>query len=183
MDQNPAIGEFINPDLLVAKFGLKENMHVADFGIGSGFFTILMAKAVGEGGSVTALDILEAPLEVVRNKAELEGLENINFVRADLEAERGSKLDDSSQDLVLLANILFQSNEKENIVKEAARIVKTGGIVIVVDWKVDIDALGGPPKEFRINPEKVKAMVKEIGLNLVNEFEAGQYHYGIIFSK
>ncbi len=183
MDPNPVAGQFINPEQLVIKFGLKENMHVADFGIGSGYFTIIMAKAVGESGSVTALDILEAPLEVVKGKAELEGLENINFVRADLEAEKGSKLEDSSQDFVLLANILFQSEQKDKMVKEAARAVKAGSQVVIIDWKKDIDALGGPPKEFRASVEDIKAMAQAAGLNLVNEFEAGQYHYGITFSK
>ncbi len=183
MEQNPIFKDFINPNKLIIKFGLKENMHVADFGIGSGYFTILMAKAVGENGSVAALDILEAPFEVVKNKAELEGLENIKFIRGDLEAAGGSKLDDSSQDFVLLANILFQSQQKESIVKEATRVVKMGSRVVIVDWKKDLDALGGPPEEFRTNPEEVKRMAQAVGLKFENEFEAGQYHYGIIFSK
>jgi ubiquinone/menaquinone biosynthesis C-methylase UbiE len=183
MEQNPIAGQFINPEQLLTKFGLKENMHVADFGIGSGYFTTIMAKAVGENGRVAALDILEAPLEVVRGKAELEGLENIDFIRADLEAERGSKLDDSSQDFVLLANVLFQSEKKESMLKEGARVVRAGSHLVVIDWKKDIDALGGPPKEFRADTGEVKAMAQAIGLNLVDEFEAGQYHYGITFSK
>ncbi len=183
MEQNPSPGEFINPSLLVVQFGLRENMHVADFGIGSGHFTILMAKNVGEGGIVTALDILEAPLEVVRNNSELEGLENIKFVRADLEVKRGSTLDDSSQDLVLLANILFQSEQRKDILEEAVRVTKAGGRIIVIDWKKDLDALGGPPKEFRVDPEEIKKLTQEIGLNFITDFEAGKYHYGITFSK
>ena len=170
MKQNPSLGEFINPDQLIVQFGLKENMHVADFGIGSGYFTILMAKNVGEQGVVTALDILEAPLEVVMNKSELEGFENIKFIRADLEVERGSTLDDSSQDFVLLANILFQSEQRKNIFKEAARVTKAGGHIVVIDWKKDTDALGGPPKEFKIDPEEIKKLAQEVELNFISDF-------------
>jgi len=183
MDQNPVAGQFVNPEQLLIKFGLKENMHVADFGIGSGYFVIIMAKIVGENGSVAALDILEAPLEVVKDKAELEGLENIKFIRGDLEAERGSTLDDSSLDFVLLANTLYQSEQKDKMIKEAARVLKVGSRLVVIDWKKDSDALGGPPEEFRASVEDVKAMVQAVGLNLIDEFEAGQYHYGITFSK
>lgn len=184
MDQPPPVfKDFINPDQLILQFAIKEGMHVADFGVGSGFFTILMAKAVGDSGSVSALDILEAPLEVVKDKALSEGLENVNFIRADLEVERGSKLEDASQDFVLIANILFQSKLKQDILKEASRVAKPGASIVVIDWRKGTNALGGPPEEFRMSPEDVKSLSENIGLKFVNNFEAGQYHYGLTFTK
>ena len=175
--------DFINPDQLILQFGLEEGMKAADFGIGSGYFTILMAKKVGETGLVTALDILEAPLEVVKNKAVAEGLENINFVRANLEAENGSKLENDSQDFVLLANILFQSEKEQDIIKEASRVVKSGGKVVVIDWKQNVSALGGPPEELKTPPSEVKSFAEAAGLKFANEFDAGKYHYGVVFNK
>lgn len=183
MEENLVFQGFIQPDEMISKFGLKENMRVADFGIGSGYFTILMAKAVGEKGSVAAIDILEAPLEVTRNKAELEGLGNIRFVRGDLEVEGGSKLENASQDFVLLANVLFQSKKRESILKEAARVAKTGGRIVVIDWKKGTEGLGGPPDEFRVDQEEVKSIAQSLGLKFDSAFEAGRYHYGLIFPK
>ena len=184
MDQpSPVFKDFINPDQLILQFAIKEGMNVADFGIGSGFFTILMAKVVGDSGSVAALDILEAPLEIVKDKALSEGLENINFARVDLEVERGSKLEDSSQDFVLIANILFQSKLKQDLLKEASRVAKLGANVVVIDWKKGNDALGGPPEELRISSEDIKSLSESIGLKFINNFEAGEYHYGLTFTK
>jgi len=37
-------GGFMNPDIIVESFGLQPGMKVADFGSGSGYFTILIAK-------------------------------------------------------------------------------------------------------------------------------------------
>lgn len=179
----PILKDFINPNKIVPRFGLKEGMHVADFGVGSGFFTVIMAKAVGEKGSVTALDVLEPALEIVRHKAELEGLENINFIRANLEAERGSKLEDNSQDFVLLANILFQSQQKDDIIKEALRVAKSGRNIVIIDWKKRVGGLGGPPEEFRTDPGGMKAIAENSGLKFVNEFDTGQYHFGLTFIK
>ena len=75
----------MNPEAIVESFGLQSGMKVADFGSGSGYFTILMAKKVGDSGQVTAVDILESALETVRAKASVSGLKNLQTIRADLE--------------------------------------------------------------------------------------------------
>ena len=47
---------------------------VADIGCGPGFFTLPMARLVGESGSVIAVDLQEGMLEMLRARAEREGL-------------------------------------------------------------------------------------------------------------
>ena len=38
-------------------------------------------------------------------------------------------------------------------------------------------------KKYKDNPEKVKELCEVFGLKLEKEFEAGQYHFGLIFRK
>src|SRR3989344_173721 len=124
MSELPAgSGGFMNPEVIVENFGLQPGMKVADFGSGAGYFTILMAKKVGEKGVVTALDIMESALETVRAKSSATGLKNLQTTRADLEVVGGSALPDNSQNVVLLANILFLSPKKEQIIQEASRVL------------------------------------------------------------
>ena len=173
----------MNPEVIVESFGLETGMKVADFGSGAGYFTILMAKKVGDSGAVTALDIMESALETVRAKASAVGLKNLQTTRGDLEVLGGAALPDNSQNMVLLANILFQSSKKEQIIQEVKRILMPGGSVIVIDWKKETNGGLGPPAELKINQEELKAMFQKEGLTFVHNIDAGTFHFGFIFGK
>ncbi len=161
-------------------FGLKPGMRVADFGCGSGYFTLLIAKKVSPNGTVTALDILESVLEVVRSKASAVGLSNLQTVRANLEVSGSSGLSNNSQDLVLIANILFQSERRLEILREAQRVLSPGGSLVVIEWKKEGGGFG-PPVEHRLDSGEVKTMATSMGYAFVKEVDAGAYHFGLMF--
>lgn len=155
-------------------------MRVADFGCGAGFFTILIAKAVGDGGEVYAVDVQKSSLESVETKAKVEGLANIKTIWADLEVLGTTKIPSDSLDIVLLSNILFQSSHKEDILKEAKRALARSGKLVVIDWEPEAMDIG-PQQDYRISKDDFIKMAEGIGFNLEKEFEAGDYHYGLIF--
>ncbi|MBI2064041.1 MAG: class I SAM-dependent methyltransferase [Candidatus Yanofskybacteria bacterium] len=176
-------GGFMDPNSIVGYFGLTEGMRVADFGSGAGYFTILMAKRVGDGGVVTAVDILDSSLETLRAKAKMDGLGNIRTVRADIGMLGGSGLVENSQDIILLANILFQNADKRPIIAEARRTLKPGGSIIVIDWRKGTDGFG-PPDDLRTDEEEMKQLViANDGIQYTGEIDAGIFHYGMIFRK
>mgnify|MGYP001604436677 CR=1 FL=1 len=172
----------MNPQKIAAGFFLKKGMEIADFGSGSGYFTILIAKIVGESGLVTAVDIMETALDTVRAKIKSEGLKNINTVRSNLEILGGSGLKDQSQDMVLLANILFESPKKEDIIDESKRVLKPSGQLIVIDWKKGVQGFG-PPDNLRTDIQVMKEMVNKIGFEFISDIDAGILHYGMRFMK
>ena len=175
-------GGFMNPDKIVGEFGIAPRMMVADFGSGAGYFTILLAQRVGVDGKVFALDIQESALDNVRVKAKAVGLENVEMIRANLEVFGGSGLKDNSQDMVLLANILFQSDKKKEIIKEAIRVLKSGGSLVVIDWKRTAGGFG-PPDNLRTDDVAMRSLVLGEGLVFENDIDAGQFHYGLKFKK
>lgn len=178
----PGSGGFMDPRKIVSRFGIAEGMKVADLGSGAGYFTIFLARAVGENGVVTAVDILDTALEALRAKAKAEGLRNIETVRANLEVPGGSGLGNDSQDIVLLANILFQSQKKAEIVVEAKRTLKPGGSLIVIDWKKGTSGFG-PPDDLRTSPEEMRELVTGSAFQFTNEIDAGVFHFGQVYKK
>jgi len=182
-------GGFMNPEKIIGGFGIKEGMMIADFGSGAGYFTILLGQRVGKNGKVYALDIQESALDNVRVKAKAAGLENVETIRSNLEVLGGSGLADNSQDIVLLANILFQSDLKKEIVKEAVRVLKSGGSLVVIDWKRAAGAMPdgrqgfGPPDDLRTDEIAMRSLVLGEGLIFENDIDAGQFHYGMKFRK
>ncbi len=174
---------FLNPDEVLKQLKLKESMTAADFGCGSGGWVLPLAKKLEEG-RVYAIDILEEPLSALRAKLNPptggEKIFNVQTIKSDIEDINGSTLPDSSCDLVLMTNLLFQCDEKKKVLQEGKRVLKPGGKLLVVDWKKDLP-LG--PKEGRATAEEVKKIAKELDLKLEKEFEAGAYHYGLILIK
>jgi ubiquinone/menaquinone biosynthesis C-methylase UbiE len=174
-------GGFLDTARIVQALSLQEGMHVGDFGCGSGYFTMEAAKAVGATGRVYAVDVQEGPLESVAARAEALGLENIQAVRADLEKLGGTNIPSDSLDVVLLANVLFQSQAKEDIIKEAQRTLKQGGHLLVIDWK---QGAGGPlPDEHRSDPEEMKRLISGQGLTFSRDVDAGPYFFGLQYTK
>jgi 2-polyprenyl-3-methyl-5-hydroxy-6-metoxy-1,4-benzoquinol methylase len=175
-------GGFLDPSTIVGEFGVTPGMSIADFGCGSGYFTILVAQKTGTSGKVYALDIMESALDAVRLKAKAARLDNIETVHTNLEVIGSSSLSDRSQDMVLLANVLFQSNKKEEIFKEANRILKSNAKMIVIDWNKG-GAGFGPPDHLRTDDIAIQNLGVSTGFTFEKSLDAGKFHYGLIFHK
>ncbi|MDP3697240.1 MAG: class I SAM-dependent methyltransferase [Candidatus Taylorbacteria bacterium] len=182
MGKPKGTGGFLDPGSIVENFGVEEGMKIADFGCGAGYFTISLAEKTGPSGKVYALDILEHALDSVRGKARITGLDNIETIRTNLEIIGSSSLSDASQDMVLLANILFQSVKREAIFKEAGRVLKKGGRLILIDWKKGTGGFG-PPDNLRLDSVEIQKTANKQGFEFEGQLEAGTFHFGLIFSR
>ncbi len=176
--------QLLNPkEILENKVGLGYGSVVADLGCGpKAYFTFQSARIVGDKGTVYAVDIQKQVLSSVESHAKNQGLGNIKTVWSNLEIAGATKIQESSLDLGILNNTLYQSVDMPEMIKEAIRLVKTGGRLLVIDWK-KIGAPLGPRMDLRVDPEKVKELCEVFGLKLEQEFEAGQYHFGLAFRK
>lgn len=170
----------LNPQEIVDNLEIEENSIIADFGCGHGYFAFALSKKVGEGGKIFALDILPEALEAVNSRMKIEGVKNIITRRCDLEKERGSQLADESCDLVWMANLLFQTEDDKTVVREAKRVLKSGGRVVCIDWLPDV-SLG--PQGKRVKPEEVKKLFLDQGFSFEKDLLIDNYHFGFIFKK
>jgi ubiquinone/menaquinone biosynthesis C-methylase UbiE len=168
---------------ILNKAGVSAEMAVADLGCGSsGHFVFSTSEMVGKHGRVYAVDILKTVLADIERRAKLENIDNIIPVWSNLEVFKATKIESGSLDIALLINTLYQSHKRGEIMREAVRLIKKGGRLLVVDWKATSSPFG-PPSNERVKPELVKASAKKLGLIEEQEFEAGQYHFGVLFSK
>jgi len=176
--------KLIDPVLILEKLEIPKGSKIADFGCGSGYYSLPLAKLVRGEGKIWAIDILESPLEVVQSRAKMENLLNIETIQADLESLNGSGLRERSIDLVLVANLLYQVENRFNIFKEAKRVLKKSGRLVVIEWNPDIKEKPlGPNQKISFNKETIKKEAEDEGFKFEKEIEIDEYRYGLLFIK
>ncbi len=172
---------FIHPDTLLREAGLRAEQIFVHLGCGPGFYLIPAARIVGNGGQAIGIDVRPDMLAETENVANREGLSNIKTIRANLENAPGSPLKDKSSDVVLVANILHQSDPGK-ILKEADRIMAANGHIVIIEWDTSASPLG-PPASSRIARSEVEEVVTAIGLKIGKTLQPSPYHYGFVVSK
>lgn len=170
-------------DNILRKITVEEGQRVAELGCGNfGFFVWPLARLVGRRGQVYAVDILKSTLDEIKRQALKENFPQVKIVWSNLEIFKATAIETSSLDTALLVNILHQSDKKIEIIREAIRLLKRGGKLLIVEWE-NTDSPLGPSLEKRVKLDALKSAAPKIGLDIKEEFTAGPYHYGLILTK
>ncbi len=171
---------FVEPTHVLEQLGVSQGMSVADFGAGAGYYSVPAASMVGENGAVWAIDIQQDLLTKAKHIASPQQAKVLRFIHGECDVPRGSKLPDSSMDVVLVSNMLFQSDNKLGVLEEAMRVLKPNGRLLVIEWSSSFGGLG-PPKEHVLSREVVRTMCAKTGFDFERELDVGDYHYGFVF--
>jgi len=177
---------FAHPERNVSSLGIEPGMHVADFGAGSGAYVRAMAERMLGSGRIYAIDIQKDLLRRIHNEARQRGHTNVDILWGDLEEPHGAKVPDNSLDVVLISNLLFQVEEKANVMREAYRVLRPLGRLAVIDWTESPPDSGrrmGPRREDIVTVHEVSELAREAGFSFVREFEPGAHHFGLLFRK
>jgi ubiquinone/menaquinone biosynthesis C-methylase UbiE len=176
----PTGSELLDARKILARLDLQEGMTVANLGCGAtGHFVYPSAQAVGESGKIYAVDILRSVLSSIESKNKLQNFHNVQTVWADVETVGGAReIAAEACDAAYLVNV----HAKPSMIKEALRILKKNGKLLIVDWKATATPFG-PPSKDRVSAEEAKKRAAAAGLELSAEFEAGPHHWGLIYKK
>lgn len=173
---------FVKPEEIIKHLGLSAGNSVADIGAGTGHYTFLISKVVGQEGNVYAIDIQKNILENLAKQAEEKNITNIHTIWGDAENVGGTKLKVDAVDLVLVSNVLFQTESKSSFVHEIKRILKKNGKAVVIDWSESFGGLG-PDSLHIVSEETARSLFENNGFVLEKRFDAGVHHYGLIFKN
>ncbi|HSR89464.1 MAG TPA: methyltransferase domain-containing protein [Candidatus Udaeobacter sp.] len=173
----------IDPYKIFARISLSEGKRVADLGCGrTGHFVFPAVKIVGEKGVVYAVDVVKNILDSIKSTARTGGHDNVQTVWSDIEVFGKTPIPDNSLDACFCINVLFQLKNKAGAIKEAARMLKPGGYLVVVDWAKKLGGLG-PSPESMLKPEDLLKLAAQENLKFVDKILPGEYHYSLIFEK
>lgn len=170
-------------EYIMQKAQIGQHDVAADLGCGtSGHFVFPLARQVGAHGKVYAVDIQKTALDSISRRVKLIGAKNIVTVWSNLEMFNATEIEAASLDAAFLVNTLFLTQKRTEVLREAARMLKQGGRLVVADWQ-NLNIPFGPPITERAKKELIIFGAKQVELKLEEEFLAGPYHYGLVFTK
>lgn len=173
--EDPERLKWLPPAEVLSRLHLPMGAHVADVGTGTGYFSIPIAKAVGDAGKVFAVDLQQEMLDKLGPKLEQpDAPQNISL---HLGAASQLPLADDSVDLAFYANIWHELDDREAALREAIRVAKSNGKIALLDWRSDKAPPPGRPQEHRIPAEAGVAFLQSNGCHRVSCYNVGQYNY------
>jgi ubiquinone/menaquinone biosynthesis C-methylase UbiE len=145
---------------LATLLDLRPGMRVLDAGAGPGRLTLPLAERVGPTGTVTALDMQPAMLELVRERATARGLTNVQLLLAELGRGTLAALEPGRYDRAVLVHVLGETSDPAAALREVAAALVPGGHLAIVEHV-------GDPHYVRYR--RVRALAEAAGLRLVGE--------------
>jgi ubiquinone/menaquinone biosynthesis C-methylase UbiE len=172
---------FLDPSQVLAHAGIPRGAKIADLGCGNGYYPVALAELAGSDGEVYAVDVQEEALEATVSLARHRGLKNIYTIRHNLE-KPGLKIPENSCDFVVLASTLHQTKNQKNVLRESYRLLKTGGKLLVIEWK-KVGLPFGPEISRRLSEQQTEELLTQNHFRYVSELPIDRFHYALIYIK
>lgn len=132
----------------IAIAGLKEGEVVLDLGSGGGFDCFLARRQVGENGYVIGVDMTPEMIQLSRRNAEKSKYTNVEFRLGEIEH---LPVNDASIDIIISNCVINLCLDKEQVFREAYRVLKSGGRLSISD----VMATAAIPEDIKQNLDMV----------------------------
>jgi ubiquinone/menaquinone biosynthesis C-methylase UbiE len=165
------------PEALVRGLAIAPGMAVADVGAGTGYLSRHLSRAVGDAGTVLAVEVEPKLVAHLRTRAEQEKTANVVPVLGSTDDPR---LPAKGVDLILILDTYHHIDDRLTYFRRIQRALRPGGRVAIVDWeKRDLPV--GPEAEHKLAREHVVSEMEQAGWRLVEEPDVLPYQYVLVF--
>jgi ubiquinone/menaquinone biosynthesis C-methylase UbiE len=173
---------YVRRNEIVEACGVKPGMAVADVGAGTGLFTRLFAKAVGNEGKVYAVDIAKNFVKHIEKIAREENLPNITGIVCTADS---AELPENSVDLAFVCDTYHHFEFPLKTMTSIHKALRPGGRVVVIDF-VRIEGVSSAwvLDHVRAGQEVVEKEIESCGFRKVESPKTGlKENYLVVFEK
>jgi ubiquinone/menaquinone biosynthesis C-methylase UbiE len=151
---------------------------LADIGAGSGYFSFRFSPKVGDSGRVYAVDINPDMILHMNRHIRDKKLKNVITI---LSAPDDPLLADASVNRFFICNTWHHIGNRPQYIALMKKMLRSGGQVIVVDYKKEQLPVG-PPPEMKLGREEVIREMESSGFKLAKEHTFLPYQYFLVFA-
>jgi ubiquinone/menaquinone biosynthesis C-methylase UbiE len=167
------------PELLLRELALAPGMTVADIGAGTGYYTWQLAKQVGPGGRVYAVDVQLEMIRMLDSQMAKRGVRNVVPV---LGSETTVKLPPASVDLAIMVDVYHELAYPSEVLDSIVDALKPGGRVVFVEYRAEDPAVAIKPLHKMSEPQ-VRREATAHGLKWERSIESLPIQHAIVFRK
>lgn len=154
--------------------GVRPGMWVADVGAGEGYYTVRLARVVGEKGRVLAEDILPKVTDELTERVQRERLDNV-AVR--LGTPDNPKLPAHTFDRIFLVHMYHEVTTPYAFLWHLREGLKPDGLVVVIDANRPVERHGMPPEQLKC--EFAALNMKPVDFTMLSNGEVYFMTFGI----
>jgi ubiquinone/menaquinone biosynthesis C-methylase UbiE len=175
---DPERAAWQRPQELVKALSLVPGMTVADVGAGTGYFSRFLSEAVGETGTVFAVDVEPNLVSYLRGRAEVEKTSNVVPVLA---SKDNPRLPTGTVDMALIIDTYHHVDDRFQYLRRLKDALSPNGRVAVIDWKQGELPVGPKDEAHKIPRDTVVGEMTGAGYKLVEEPDILPHQYYLIF--
>lgn len=166
---------------IVRALALKPGMAVADIGAGTGFYTHLFAKIVGNLGKVYAVDISKNFIENILRAAKNQGLNNIEGI---VNNPKSINLAPDSIDLAFICDTYHHFEYPQTMLTSIHQSLRPGGQLVIIDFRKQAGlSTSWVMSHVRANEDTVIKEVEKAGFRLISQSDLLHSNYFLSFVK
>jgi ubiquinone/menaquinone biosynthesis C-methylase UbiE len=165
--------------LAVRLLGLKKGWVVADVGAGSGYFTVRMAKSVGDTGKVYANDLQPGMIEILQKNVEKAKLKNVVPVLGTLD---DPKLPAETLDMILMVDVYHEFSRPQQMLHKMREALKPGGRLVLLEYRAEDPNVPIRP-EHKMTKAQVKLELEAEGFKQSRVYDDLPWQHLFIFTK
>lgn len=165
--------------LMLTALGARPGMNICDMGCGNGFYTLKLAKMVGDDGRVYAVDIQRKMLEFLHERADKEGIKNITPI---LGAAADPRLPKGKMDLILCVDVYHEISYPEPMLAHMREALAPGGLVVLVEFRAEDEKVPIKPEHKMSKAQVLKELVPN-GFKLAKEFDDLPWQHMMFFAR
>jgi ubiquinone/menaquinone biosynthesis C-methylase UbiE len=175
--------DHIDQDLAFDNIMVGSRATYLDLGCGAGNYTLALARRLGAGSLVYALDLWEDGIATLAESARQEGLGNVEPKVADL--SKPLPLPTGSVDSAFMATVLHDLPEaaRPGLMEEVCRVLVPGGVFALIEFKKLAHGPGPSDPDKRIGPEDADRLTAHHGFVRDAEIDLGEFTYLVRYIK